>query len=315
MTECNSLDALEIAPSGAAVGAEIKGIDLSKPVPDETKAALNQAWDDHIVLVFRDQELAQDDLVSASDIFGGCQIGGGRKFHVAGGASAGDYSMAKHDAVTLVSNLGPDGKPVLKNNGLGSMEVDWHTDNSYVETPPAGSFLYAVEVPVDGGGETSFNNQYDAWETLDGELKEKIWGRVQKQDVSRNSAGVLRPSAKLPTTPEEVEGPDHPLVRLHPRTRRPALYLGRRRVWPSNYILGLDYDESRELLGTLWDHATDWDLAWTHEWRPGDAILWDNRVAMHHRKAIDLNQRRVMYRTQIKGEAVIPAWDETERAA
>jgi taurine dioxygenase len=315
MAEINSLDTLEVLPSGAATGGEIKGLDLSKPVPAETQDALNKAWDDHLVLLFRDQELGQGDLVAASNIFGGCQIGGGRKFHVAGGAKAGDHSMANFDEVTLVSNLGPDDKPVMKNNGLGSMEVDWHTDNSYVATPPAGSFLYAVEAPVNGGGETSFNNQYDAWETLSEDLKEKVWGKVQKQDVSRNSAGVLRPSATLPKTPEEVEGPDHPLVRLHPRTQKPALYLGRRRIWPSNYIVGMDYDEGREVLAALWDHATDWDLAWTHEWKLGDAILWDNRVGMHHRKAIDLAQRRVMYRTQIKGEAIIPAWNKSERAA
>tara|TARA_A100001037_G_scaffold304821_2_gene342911 strand:+ start:2787 stop:3734 length:948 start_codon:yes stop_codon:yes gene_type:complete len=312
MAEVNTMDALEILSSGAATGAEVKGVDLSKPVELEVREALNRAWDDFLILLFRDQDLNQDDIVEASEIFGGCQIGGGRKFHVAGGAKAGDYSMALRDEVTLVSNLGPDDKPVMKNNGLGSMEVDWHTDNSYVDTPPAGSFLYGVEVPVDGGGETSFNNQYDAWETLPSVLKEKIWGKVQKQDVSRNSAGVLRPSAILPATPEDVDGPDHPLVRLHPKTRRPALYLGRRRVWPSNYIVGMEYDEGRELLGTLWDHATNWDLAWTHEWKVGDAILWDNRVSMHHRKAIDLTQRRVMYRTQIKGESIIPAWDEME---
>ena len=209
--------------------------------------------------------------------------------------------------------MGTDGRPVLTNNGLGSLEVDWHTDNSYVEMPTAGSLLYSVEVPSDGGGETSFSNQYEAWASLPDSIKKRVWGKVQKQDVSRNSAGVLRQTAKLPMTPEEVEGPNHPMVRLHPRTRKPALYLGRRRVWPSNYIVGMDYQESRELLSLLWDHATNWDLAWTHEWRVGDALLWDNRVAMHHRKAIDISQRRVMYRTQIKGEPVIPAWDAEEK--
>ena len=154
-------------------------------------------------------------------------------------------------------------------------------------------------------GDTSFNNQYLAWETLADELKTAIRGKQQMHDTSRNSAGVLRPTAKLPTTPEEVEGPIHPMVRRHPTSHREALYLGRRRKWPSNYIVGLSNDDSVELLSQLWQYATQPQLAWTHYWRPGDAVLWDNRCAMHYRSAIDPSQGRIMYRTVIKGEAVI----------
>jgi taurine dioxygenase len=163
-------------------------------------------------------------------------------------------------------------------------------------------------VPVDGGGDTSFNNQYRAYEELPEDLKRAIEGKYQVHDSSRNSAGVLRPGVKLPTRPEEVEGPTHPLVRVHPVSGRRALYLGRRRVWPSNYIVGLPNAESEALLDRLWAHATQPQYAWTHKWRVGDIVLWDNRCCMHYRTEIDVNQRRVMHRTTIKGESPVAPW-------
>ena len=120
---------------------------------------------------------------------------------------------------------------------------------------------------------------------------------------------MLRPSAALPTTPDEVEGPVHPLVRIHPATGKPALYLGRRRVWPSNHIVGMSNDESEALLDRLWAHATQDRFAMEHVWTLGDLMLWDNRCAMHYRTEIDAMQRRVMHRTQIKGEPVVAPWD------
>jgi taurine dioxygenase len=197
---------------------------------------------------------------------------------------------------------------VRDNGGLGSYEVVWHTDNSYVEVPPAGSMLYALELPPPGGGgDTSFSNQYLAYEELPDELKRAIAGKSQVHDSSRNSAGVLRPGVKMPTCPEEVQGPVHPLVRVHPVTGRRALYLGRRRTWPSNYIIGMPNAESEALLDKLWAHATQPKYAWTHEWRVGDIVLWDNRCCMHYRTEIDVAYRRVLHRTTIKGEPLIAA--------
>jgi taurine dioxygenase len=118
---------------------------------------------------------------------------------------------------------------------------------------------------------------------------------------------VLRPTVKLPTTPEEVPGPVHPLVRVHPVTGRKALYLGRRRDWPSNYILGMPNAESEQLLDQLWAHATQEKYAWSHKWRVGDLILWDIRCAMHYRTPVDPKQARVLLRTVIQGEVPVAA--------
>lgn len=305
----NTLAAFRAVPSGAALGAEILGVDFSLPVPEDVKAALRKAWADHMVLLVRGQSLGDEQLLATSAIFGPPHDPASRKYHLAAGHGVDDsYMVSKHASIMIISNLDAAGRPVLDNGGLGSYEVVWHTDNSYVAVPPAGSILYALEVPVNGGGDTSFNNQYLAYDELPDPLKRAIEGRSQVHDSSRNSAGVLRPGVKLPTKPEEVEGPTHPLVRVHPVTGRRALYLGRRRVWPSNYIIGIPNEESERLLDQLWAHATQPKYAWTHKWRAGDFVLWDNRCCMHYRTEVDTTQRRVMHRTTIKGEAPIAPW-------
>jgi len=304
----NSVTALRVIPSGAAVGAEIQGIDLSLPVPSDVAAALRQAWTGHGVLLFRDQHIDDDQLLAAAEIFGGSQEAGSRKYYYHGGKGDKDHRIAQHPNISVISNLDENGNPVQDNGSLGSYEVVWHSDNSYMPVPPAGSMLYSIQIPPEGGGgDTSFNNQYLAYEELPEELKKAIEGKLQRQDSSRNSAGVLRPGAKLPTTPEEVEGPAHPLVRIHPVTRKRALYLGRYRKWPSNHIIGMPDEESQALLGKLWAHATQPKYAWTHKWRVGDLVLWDNRCCMHYRTEIDPKYGRLMHRTVIKGEPIIPA--------
>jgi len=301
----NRPEQVEVIPSGAALGAEIRGVDLSRPVPEETKALLRKAWAEHLVLLWRDQKLPDLSFLEAAAIFGTPKEPAARKYEVAGGYKIGGRRVPLNPNVSLISNLDEDGNPVKHNGGLGSYEVVWHSDNSYVAVPPAGSMLYAVVLPTDGGGDTWFNNQYRAYDELPAELKQAIAGRMQRHDASRNSAGVLRPTVKLPTTPEEVPGPAHPLVRVHPVSGRRALYLGRRRDWPSNHILGMSNEESEVLLDKLWAHATQEKYAWKHVWRLGDLVLWDNRCAMHYRSEVDATQARVMYRTVIDGEAVI----------
>ena len=302
----NSPEQVQVIPSGAALGAEIRGIDLSQPVPEETRALLRKAWADHLVIYWRGQNLPDEALLDAAGIFGKTKEPAARKYQVAGGYNIGGKIVPLHPHLTLISNLDENGVPVMDNGALGSYEVVWHSDNSYVQVPPAGSMLYSVVLPVNGGGDTWFNNQYLAYEELPADLKAAIQGRSQIHDASRNSAGVLRPTVKMPTKPEEVPGPAHPLVRLHPVTGKRALYLGRRRDWPSNYIIGLSNEDSESLLDKLWAHATQPKYAWKHSWQVGDLVLWDNRCAMHYRSEVDPKQPRVLHRTVINGEAVIP---------
>ncbi len=299
--------ALEIVPTGAAVGAEVRGIDLSQPISDDVAAALHAAWLDHIVLLFRDQTMTPEQYLRAASVFGKPQVGASRAYFENADKLDTMHTLPVPE-ITVLSNLDRDGNPVKENDGLGSLEVVWHTDNSYIDQPPAGSTLYSVEIPDDGTGKTSFNNQYMAFDDLPDDLRDAIWGKCSKQDATRNSAGVLRPGVTKPERPEDVPGPMHPLIRKHPETGRNALYLGRRRIWPSQYIEGYSNEESEALLDRLWAHATQEKYKWTHEWQVGDFLVWDNRCAQHYRDPVNASQRRVMWRSQFQGEPVTPAW-------
>ncbi|HUD52213.1 TauD/TfdA family dioxygenase, partial [Parvibaculum sp.] len=138
--------AMEIVPATAALGAEVRGLDLSKPLSDADIEALKEAWADHIVLLFRGQSLTDDDLIRFSRHFGTLDIAP---------ASATDYAGAQEKSrpeIWIISNVVENGKPI---GALGDKEAEWHTDMSYVEEPPMASVLYSLEIPSKGG-DTSF---------------------------------------------------------------------------------------------------------------------------------------------------------------
>ena len=227
-----SADNFSIVPTGAATGAEVKGVDLTKPLSKQKQEMLRQAWADHQVLLFRNQILNDDHLTSIANIFGGVRGTESRDMFLKGGYKAGGKHVPSRANFSFISNLDEEGNPTERNAGLGSTEVDWHTDQSYTRIPNAGTLLYSMKIPDNGGGDTSFSNQYLAYETLPIDLKEACQGKYQRHDISRNSVGQVKPSQRLPKSLKEVEGPDHPLLRVHPVTDKTALYLGRRRASP-----------------------------------------------------------------------------------
>lgn len=300
--EANSLERLSIESNGSAVGAIVRGIDLAQPIEPAIAERLRQAWQEHLVLLFPEQYLAPAGFLNAANVFGTPQEGANRSYI----GAAGIEQDNNYPAIMLNTNLDENGQPARENDGLGSLEVVWHSDNSYIENPPVGSMLYALEAPNDSGF-TSFSNQYLAYEGLSDAVKEQIKGRWAKHDASRNSAGMLRPGIKTPETPDEVPGPFHPLVIRNPESGRDCLFLGRRRIFPSQFIEGMPIDESEALLDILWAEATREELTWTHTWSAGDVLLWDNRYVMHHRTPISETKRRIMIRTQFEGRALLPA--------
>jgi taurine dioxygenase len=277
-----------VRPLSPALGAEVLGIDLARPVDEATSKALHEAWMQHLVLLFRAQNLTDPDLERFSAAFGPLD----RKPLYTEGV----LDTTTSDYVCVISNVKVDGKPI---GDLGDGEAVWHTDMSYNELPPLGAALYALEVPSGPGGETGFSNMYRAYETLPDTLKRRVERLQCKHDATRNSAGGLRRGMSEARDPRESPGALHPMVRTHPVTGRSALYLGRRH---NAYIVGLPLEESEALLDQVWAHATQPQFSWHHAWRVGDVLLWDNRCVMHRRNSFDAAARRVMHRTQIKGD-------------
>ena len=159
--------------------------------------------------------------------------------------------------------------------------------------------LYAIEVPP-AGGNTGFTSMYRAYELLPDEMKRRLAGLRVKHDGTYNSGGYVRQGVTPTDDPRESPGTYHPIVCTHPETGRKCLYLGRRR---NAYIEGLGLAELEALLDEVWRFATRDELTWYNKWRVGDLVLWDNRCTMHRRDPFDAESRRVMHRTQMKGEA------------
>ncbi len=297
-----------VHPSGRPLGAEIQGVDLANSLDGPMRQVILNAWRDHLVLLFRGQAIDDAGLLAMAETFGGAQATRSRDYYLKAGFAEKSGRVSALPGISIISNLDENGRPVAKHTGSASQELLWHTDNSYVENPPKGSILHALQAPVNGGGHTSFSNQYLAYEGLPAVTKARLSGLHIKHDNSRNTSGGLRPTRVMPTSRAEVDGPIHPLVRVHPDTGRTALYLGRRYAAPSSHIVELDEAASEALLDELWDAATRPELVWTHaDWRPGDVLMWDNRCTMHARTAVDPTQAREMHRTLVKGEAIIPA--------
>ena len=281
------MPAITVKPITSHIGAEVSGVDLAQPLSGDTFSALHAAWMRHQVLLIRDQTLSDPPLEAFSARFGVLD----RK----PGYSADVVDTTTSDYVCVISNVKIDNKPI---GDLGDGEAVWHTDMSYNPLPPLGAILYALEVPP-AGGETGFSNMYLAYETLPPALKARVQTLQCKHDATRNSAGLLRRGMPDVTDPTHSPGTLHPMVRTHPVTGKPCLYLGRRR---HAYVDGLPLADSEKLLDDIWAHASKPEFSWHHNWRKGDLLMWDNRCVMHRRNPFDPATRRVMHRTQVIGD-------------
>jgi taurine dioxygenase len=278
--------ALDVVPTDAVLGAEIRDVDL-RSLDAATFERLMQAWHQYSVVLVRGQSLNDQDLIAFSRRLGDLDLApiqeNGRRF------------VEGLPEIYIVSNVKVNGEPI---GSLGDGEAVWHTDMSYLEKPPKASMLYALEIPPSGGN-TSFCSMYAIYEALPEALKRRIAGLQIKHDGTYNSGGYVRQGVTPTDDPRTSPGAVHPLVCTHPETGRRMLYLGRRR---NAYLMGLEVAESEALLDELWSFVSHPEFAWEHVWRVGDLVLWDNRCTMHRRDAFDPSSRRIMHRTQVKGE-------------
>ena len=276
---------IDVTSLGSALGAEVRGIDPTRPLGAREVDLMRRAWLEYLVLVFRGARLSDDQLVAFSSQFGTLdRVPSWHQYHVP------DYPQ-----VLVVSNVREEGKPI---GVLGDGEAAWHTDMSYIELPPTASLLHALEIPA-AGGDTYWMNMYAAYEALPANMKRRAASLQLNHDSSTDSSGVVRPGHEIVGDVSQAPGARHPLVRLHPETRRPALYLGRRL---NAYVVGLSVADSEALLDELWAHCMRDELVYRHRWRVGDLIMWDNRCTMHRRDPFDKAARRIMHRTELIGD-------------
>ncbi|WP_020652984.1 TauD/TfdA dioxygenase family protein [Massilia niastensis] len=273
--------------AGAALGAEVLGLDLSRPLSDDDFQRLHRAHLDHHVLVFRDQKITPAEQVAFSRRFGELQIHVLRLFQLAG-----------HPEVLVISNIRENGEPI----GLGDAGHYWHSDLSYKETPSLGSMLHAQELPAEGG-DTLFANQHTAWDTLPGELKREVEGLQAEHSYLARYEELAQRNPWRPKLSQaqidEVVPVRHPVVRTHPETGRKALFVSEHFT---TRILGVSEQRSRELLDLLFAHSVRPEFVYRHQWQPHDMVFWDNRSLQHLAAGCPDQLRRKLYRTTIAGD-------------
>jgi taurine dioxygenase len=272
-------DDIRTRPLAAAIGAEIIGVDLSRPVSDGTFERILDIWHQNLVILLRDQHLSEDDQVRFGERFGPPAVSHTRRY------------TTGNPAVMLISNIRENGQLI---GALPDGEMNFHTDQCHQERPAMASMLYSLEVPSKGGN-TLFANGYRAYETLPASIKQRIEGRKALNAYDYENASTRR-GTKLR---DGIPSCWHPIVRTHPDTRRKALYVNRLMTVA---IEGVSEAESEELLDLLFDHQEQPQFIYEHVWRPHDVLLWDNRCALHARTDFSADERRLMRRLTILGE-------------
>lgn len=260
--------------------AEIYGADLTRC--DNTQFdEIKQAHLRHGVIVIRDQALSPDQQIAFSQRFGPLSI------HVLE-----EQLLAGYPEILLVTNKKEDGRYL----GIPDLGRQWHTDQSYQETPALGSLLYALEVPEDGSGDTHFADMTAAYEALPPDEREQLDGLQAEHRYDHKHENFELSDNQI----DRLPGVLHPLVRTHPETGRKALYLGVQLV---KRIVGLSQDDSAAMLERLYAHCTQSTFVYRHKWRKGDLVFWDNRCTMHAAQPYD-DQRytRHMHRTTVAGD-------------
>ena len=266
-----------ITPLAPAVGAEVFGVDLARPLDDRAFAAIHRAFLDHAVLVFRDQDIGVTQHLAFTRRFGELEVHILNQFNLPGVPHILVLSNAKDEA----------GAPL----GLEDAGRYWHTDVSYTEEPSMASFLFAIDVPPNGG-DTLFAGTSAAYAALTGDLRAQIDGLKGVHGLTKMTAPKMTDEQFAALKPEI-----HPLARTHPETGRKAIYAGAFAMG----IQGLAEDEAHKLLDRLADFCTRERFVYRHRWRVGDFVVWDNRCVLHQATDFDPRYRRHLHRTTVAG--------------
>jgi taurine dioxygenase len=277
-------DAMKISPLSNVMGAEVTGVDLSKPLSKSDRDQLYQAFLDHLILCVRDQRLTDVGMfLDAARNFGEPKVQHLESYRSDKYPEAGVVTSEDRDV--------KDGKRIIR----GTM---FHTDESFIASPPKATVLYAVQIPGRGGN-TRYVNMQAAYEALDDSMKKRIVNLMAIHYYGKKREGRRVPSLtdeQMKNTPPVA----HPVVRTNEETGAKALYV---HETMTDYIVGMEQSASEALLRQLYDHSTqNKELQYHHQWRTGDFVIWDDRATLHAATADYAEiEKRLMYRTMIKG--------------
>jgi len=288
---------ITVTPRHPALGAEVRGIDMRKPMDAATTKAVRDAWTKYLVLVFPDQPITDQEHVAFTRHFGEPEIFHQTSLHL---------RSDEVKEIFLVSNVDAQNRIVMPSDP-GQKQLNssrqWHTDSSYKTLPSIGSLLHGIEISRTGGI-TQFINMYMVYDELPESLRRQVEGRKARHDFAMLSRLTGAPA---PSGAERAAVPPvwHPMVRRHPESGRKALYISS--IY-NDAIEGMDDGAARRLIEELSEFAARPKYMYRHVWEPHDVLMWDNRCTVHAVTPYDPHERRVMHRTTIVGnEAVIAA--------
>ena len=275
---------LRVRPLGFALGAEVTGVDLRKPLGELLRRQILEAWHQYLVLVFPGQDLSAEEQIAFSRNFGELETNESQPY----------YRDPGHPEILLVTNRAIGGKPSeTRNTGR-----NWHADLTYTVRPAKGSLLLCKEKPA-VGGDTMWANLYLAYETLSAPLREFLERLEAVHDVSLVKGIEKRDPAKVADLLRRNPPVAHQVVKTHPDTGRKSLFLGQR----IRGFVGMTEEESAPILNFLNQHATSPELVYRHRWSVNDLVMWDNRCTLHVALPdFDQTRTRHMTRTSLVGE-------------
>jgi taurine dioxygenase len=280
--EGSAMTSFTITPLTDHTGAEVIGLDFTRPIDAETRTTLQRAFAEHHVLVMRGQHFSPEQFKAAAQVFGEILPHDKKERHVPG-----------YPEIEAISN-----DEIMNGRRIVPGET-FHTDHSNHPRPPKATTLFAIALPS-SGGDTQYVNMHDAYDDLPEDTRQKIAGRkavhVYLSKYSPRPIGKLSEESRRALPPPGI----HPLVRTHPENGRKALYLNPVRM---ESIIGMEDTDALALIDELMRHATQKKYEYRHKWRHGDWVLWDNRSVMHQANPdYDMSERRYLYRLMLKGE-------------
>ena len=274
---------IEIRPLSNAIGAEILGVDLQKPLETKVVRTIEEAWYKFVIILFRNQNITLKQQNDFANSFG--------KVAVRHQETATEHEKTTSNTVMLITNVRENGKPI---GTLPDGEMMFHSDTPYYEKPLKATMLYALEIPSHGGN-TLFSNSYRAAETLPEEIKQMIGSKKALHIYDYGNQHKTAESYSKEIHPHFA----HPIFRKHPETGRSALFVSE---LMTEEILGVSKKESQDLLNFLFGHQRKSKFVYEHQWRVGDLILWDNRCSVHARTDFPEDERRMLRRITLEDE-------------